>query len=161
MSMHNKLILPLINEKLDINDILPETGFAGIYTMDINRPSLTSHVFLLYKGNATKKSKDVKNKLESFDNLYSKKTIFLEGILYVVFCFTITLAIKRIKQNAHLLLTKFDKIQICKFWQFMDDNINDYFFDKSIIGTNFEDTFVPEEDYSPKDYILTKKGEGS
>ena len=153
MSIHNKLILPLINANLDLSDISAEAGFAGIYTMDINRPSLTNHVFLLYKKVATKQSWKTREKLSNLPNLYSKRSISINGVLYTLYSFTINAPIKAIKDNGHILLDKNYKIQISKFWDFMDSNINEYMFGTAYTGEMFKDTVVPEEDYSPKDFI--------
>ena len=35
----------------------------------------------------------------------------------------------------------------------MDSNINEYMFGTAYTGEMFKDTVVPEEDYSPKDFI--------
>jgi len=153
MSIHNKILLSLVNDKLTIDDILPSTGFSGIYTLDINRPYLTNHIFLLYKFVATKDSKKTKEKLESFDNFYNKRKISIDGVLYWLYSFTINEASKHIMNNTGKLLLKKDKIQICKFWNFVDADINEFIFG-NVILEEFENNTVPEEDYNPKDFLI-------
>ena len=109
MSIHTKLIIPFIDDSLTLEDISPKTGFVDIYTLDINRPSLTSHVFLLYKRVMTQESLDTREKLSKLPCLYSKRNIKIDNELYVLFCFTINNIIKLIKSNGCILLTKEDK----------------------------------------------------
>lgn len=161
MSIHNKLILSLVNENLTLEDISPKTGFSGVYTMDINRPYLTNHIFLLYKFVATKESRKTRKKLDGFTNLYSRRTISVNNTLYHLYAFTINIAIKRIKDNGHMLLGKNEKTQVCKFWNLIDKDINEYLFGNHLIGSKFQDTMVPEEDFYPKDLLIyDEKGEG-
>ena len=154
MSIHNKLILPLISNNITLEDISKETGFAGIYTLDINKPFLTNHVFLLYKKVATIEARKTREKLENFSNLYNKRTISLNGILYNLYSFTINYPIKIIKDNGHMLLGKTEKTQIGKFWKFLDTDVTDYLLGFSYIGNLFKDTIVPEEDFTPKDFLI-------
>ena len=161
MSIYNKLILPLIDSKLTIEDISPNTGFAGVYTMDINRPSLTNHVFLLYKKVATIEARNTKEKLSNSPYLYSKRTISLGGVLYNLYCFICTKPISLIKDNGHILLGKAEKTQIGKFWQFLDTDVTDYLLGFSCIDENFKDTVIPEEDFSPKDFITYDEKRGT
>ena len=160
MSIHNKLILSLVNENLTLDDISPKTGFSGIYTLDINRPYLTDHIFLLYKFVATKESKKTIEKLNNFTNLYNRRIISINNTLYHLYTFTVNIPIKRIKDNGHMLLGKDEKTQICKFWNLIDKDINEYLFGYHVIGTYFKDTIIPEEDFYPKDVLIyDEKGE--
>lgn len=161
MSIYNKLILPLIDSRLTIEDISPNTGFAGVYTMDINRPSLTNHVFLLYKKVATIEARKTREKLSSSPYLYNKRIISLNGILYNLYCFICTKPMNLIKDNGHILLGKTEKTQIGKFWQFLDTDITDYLLGFGYVGEAFKDTVVPEEDFSPKDFITYDEKRGT
>lgn len=161
MSIYNKLIIPLISDKLTVDDILSNTGFAGVYTMDINRPSLTNHVFLLYKKVATIESRRTREKLLKIPSLYGKRTISLNGILYNLYSFICTKPINLIKDNGHILLGKAEKTQIGKFWQFLDTEVTDYLLGFAYIGEDFKDTVVPEEDFSPKDFITYDEKRGT
>ena len=153
MSIHNKLILPLISEQLTLDDIIPETGFAGVFTMDINRPSLTNHIFLMYKKVGTTESRKTREKLSNLPNLYNKRKILINGIVYTLYAFITNKPIKNIKNNGHMLLDKADKVQISRFWNFMDSDITDYMFGYAYTGQLFEDTVVPEEDFNPEDFL--------
>lgn len=161
MSIHAKLILPLINEKLSLDDISEKAGFAGIYTLDINRPGLTNHVFLLYKRTMEPESLKAREKISKFDNLHSKRMVKINNVLYALYCFTINRSIKLIKNNGMLILPKDDKVKVGKFWQFTDVDVTDYMLNYCYVGDKFKDVVVPEEDYSPSDFITydEKRGE--
>ena len=152
MSLHSKLILPLVDENLQLEDIAPETGFVDAYTLDINRPGLTNHIFLLYKRCMTDEYLRIKEKLSNLPCLYSKRNITINGILYILFCFTLNNAARMIKNNGTSLLVKEDRLRIGKFWQFTDVDITDFLLGYYYM-TEFEDTVLPEEDYSPSDFI--------
>ena len=160
MSLYTKLILPLIDESLTLEDISPETGFTDVYTLDINRPSLTNHVFLLYKRTLTSEYFRTKEKLSNLPCLYSKKNVKINNVLYILFCFTINLAIKMIKNNGSSLLVKEDKIRIGKFWLFTDSDITEFLLGSSYLGKEFKDDIVPEEDYSPSDFVTYDEKRG-
>lgn len=153
MSLKLKIILSLINKDLKLEDVSKEIGFVDIYTADINRPYLTNHVFLLYKRNMNPKFLSIRKKLEKFDNFHSKRNMKIKDELYVLYCFTINKNIDLVRKNALLGLLKDSKEQICKFWNFTDVDITDFILGYSFIADEFKDSFVPEEDFSPIDFI--------
>lgn len=153
MSIHTKLILPFINKKLTLKDIAKETGFVDIYTLDINRPYLTSHIFLLYKSIPENEFFDVYHKLSSLDNLHSKKSITINGVFYALFCFTINPTIRTIRKNGLLLLSKDEKLCINDFWKSTDVDVTDFLMGYYYLGEEFKDNVVPEEDFYLKDLL--------
>ena len=161
MSLHTKLILPLIDKSLKLEDLSYKTGFVDAYTLDINRPSLTNHVFLLYKRVMTPESIKTREKLSKLSCFYNKKNMKINNVLYVLFSFTINSKIKLIKNNGCLLLVKDDKANIGKFWSYTDVDVTDFLLGFSYLGDGFKDDVVPEEDYSPSDFITynEKRGE--
>ena len=161
MSLHIKLMLPLIDKSLSLEDISNKTGFTDAYTLDINRPSLTNHIFLMYKRVMTPESMKTREKLSNIPCLYSKKNIKINNELYVIYCFTINKSIKKIKNDGLLLLDKNDRTNIGKFWMFTDVDVTDFILGYSYLGNKFKDSVVPEEDYSPSDFITydEKRGE--
>jgi len=160
MSIYTKLILPLIDKQLEVKDISKETGFVDAYTLDINRPYLTSHVFLLYKRIATNEHFDILNKLSKLNTLYNKKYIKINNISYVLFCFIINSAIRKIRKNCLISLTKDEKIRICNFWKYTDCDITDYLLGYYYFKDEFKDDIVPEEDFNPKDFLTYDKKRG-
>lgn len=162
MSIHLKLILPFIDKSLKLEDISPKTGFINSYTMDINRPSLTNHIFLLYERLLTDESLKTREKLSNLPNLYSKRNIKINGVLCVVFCFTIVdYTIKLIKRNGYLLLNKDNKLHIGNFWQYTDAEVTEFLLGYMYLGKKFKDSYVPEEDFSPKDFITYDEKRGT
>lgn len=95
----------------------------------------------------------VRKKLEKFDNFHSKRNMKIKDELYVLYCFTINENIDLVRKNAILGLLKDSQEQICKFWNFTDVDITDFILGYSFIADEFKDSFVPEEDYSPSDFI--------
>lgn len=161
MSLHTKLILPLIDENLTLEDISEKTGFVGIYTLDINRPYLTHHVFLMYKRNLTDEFLRICEKLPTLKSFYNKKNVKINGTLYVVYTFTINLSIKNIRKNALSMLGKADRTKIGKFWKFTDIDITDFLLGYSYLGEEFKDSILPEEDYSPSDFLTYDEKRGT
>ena len=161
MSLHTKLILPLIDENLTLEDISPKTGFVDIYTFDINRPSLTNYVFLMYKVDPTEEFIRVKNKLTALKTFYSKKHVKINNVLYIIYTFIINTSIKYIRKNAPSMLNKDDKVKIGKFWKYTDVDVTDFLLGYNYIGNKFEDVVIPEEDYSPSDFITYDEKRGT
>ena len=133
MSIHIKLIIPLIDESLKLEDISKKSGFAGAFTLDKNKPWLTDHVFLLYKRTMEPESLKVREKLSKLPCLHSKRNIKVKDILYTLFCFTINRSIRFIRKNA-ILLTKKDEIQIGKFWLYTDADVTDFLMGYTYVG---------------------------
>ena len=161
MSLHIKLILPLIDESLTLDDISQKAGFAGIYTLDINRPYLTHHIFLIYKRDPTDEFLRIREKLPTLKSFYNKKNVKINGILYVVYTFTINPSIKNIRKSALSMLGKTDRTRIGKFWKFTDVDITDFLLGYSYLGEEFKDSVLPEEDYSPSDFITYDEKRGT
>ena len=101
----------------------------------------------------TPESVKTRNKLSKLNCLYSKRNIKINNVLYTLYCFTINKTIKLIKNNGLLLLTKSNKECICKFWLYTDAEVTEFLLGYSYLGNKFKDNIVPEEDYSPSDFI--------
>lgn len=65
-----------------------------------------------------------------------------------------------IKNNGSSLLVKEDKIRIGKFWLFTDSDITEFLLGSSYLGKEFKDDIVPEEDYSPSDFVTYDEKRG-
>lgn len=158
MSVHMKLILPMINESLSLDDISENSGFIDAYSIDINKPGITNCIFLLYKKSMTQQAIATDKKLSSLPELYNKRNIKINDQFYTLYGFVINKNIRFIMNNATLMLGDSCKRQIGNFWKFTDSDVTDY-----LLGyyyfKKFEDNYVPEEDFSPIDFIAYEKGE--
>lgn len=149
MSATDKLIIPLLDENITLDDISPEAGFVNIYSEDINRPYLDNHIFLLYDlTNTTTKAYVRNQKLRSSKSLYDVYNINISGNEFILYAFTITsTTIKNIKRNAFIFSDK-EKMRIFSFWNFTDSDINAFLLDPLyFMSIGFVSSVVPEEDY--------------
>ena len=48
-NLTTKLIVPLLDDNIVLEDVSEESGFVNAYTDDINKPFYDNHIFLLYK----------------------------------------------------------------------------------------------------------------
>lgn len=144
-----KLIIPLLDESLTLNDFSQEAGFSDAYLEDINRPSLVNHIFLLYDGNLDTVSKlERDEKLRKCNTLYSRKTIYIDKKPYLLYIFVIvSRSIIRIR-DGNIPYSPKDLTRIMLFWNLTDDFINDLMIYRNKTFTT-EGIIVPEEDYIP------------
>ena len=47
-NLTTKLIIPLLDDNIVLEDVSEESGFVNAYTDDINKPFYDNHIFLLY-----------------------------------------------------------------------------------------------------------------
>ena len=155
MSIHMKLIIPLLGFDLKKEDLLLENGFMQAYSYDINRPSLDNHIFLLYDGTTTNESIERDARFKKIPSFYSRRDVWINGHFFICYAFVITnKVIKNIISNL-LTIPKNGLLRIYKFWDFTDDELNQFMFDNTyLISHQFEQTIVPEWDYK-EDYVLT------
>ena len=155
MSIHMKLIIPLLGLDFKREDLNPKNGFMEAYSCDINRPSLDNHIFLVYDSNVTNKSIERDNRFKKIPSFYSRRDIWIKDHLFICYTFVITnKVIKDIKSNSCTIPNN-GLLRIYKFWNFTDDELNHFMFDNTyLISHQFKETVVPEWDYK-EDYILT------
>ena len=48
-NLTTKLIIPLLDDNIVLEDVSEESGFVNAFTDDINKPFYDNHIFLLYK----------------------------------------------------------------------------------------------------------------
>jgi len=158
MSTQIKMIIPLLDPDITKDDISEEAGFVDGYLYDINRPSLTDNVFLMYKA-YTHDIKAVRREEKFNDSPYirSKRYIRVNGELYIVYTFVITEKDIRSLKKGLSLSTVNNTFRILSFWHGNDSTVN-----RAIVWPNESYTVqlegVPEEDYIPNeidDYELT------
>lgn len=156
MNYIHKLILPLLSKELTLDDIALDTGFCGLATYDKNRPYLDKHIFLIYHVEQNNHAIAVRKKLASLD-IYNKIDCRINGETYRIFCFPIIgKTIINLMSNI-TLLNEQETLQVYKFWNFKDEQINRRMVDNSYLPELFAHTCVPEFDFSPKDFITFDK----
>lgn len=154
MSLLYRLVIPMIDEELQLEDFDKNSGFVGIYAYNKNKPSLDRHIFLLYD----MKKMDVNKayKFSRLKNLYSKKIEFIKNKAYYVYTFP------RISSDIDNLLRKGEKPKsiknnnrITSFWRGHYDDISEYMFYRPWKLYNDWES-VPEYDYrqSIEDMLL-------
>lgn len=157
MSNIMKIIIPLLNEDLELKDIQPCSGFVGAYYEDINRPALYSHIFLMYDCKSTGDNiASCLNKLNGLNNLYSSKVYYINKKPYYVYAFTTNNTIRMLKYGS-ILLTASQKKRVLEFWQWKDPWITN----NILLNVRYDDpgkAVIPEEDYAP-DLVDTKNGD--
>lgn len=155
MSIHMKLIIPLLGLSFKKEDFLLENGFMQAYSYDINRPSLDNHIFLLYDGTVTNESIERDVRFKNIPSFYSRRDVWINEHFFICYTFVITnKVIKDIKSN-NACIPENGLLRIYKFWNFTDDELNHFMFDSTyLINCQFKDITVPEWDYK-EDYVLT------
>lgn len=152
MNFIHKFIIPLLDSRITLDDISEDVGFCGMATYDPNRPYLDNHIFLIYSMEMTNKAIAVRKKLASLD-IHNKIDCRIQGNPYRVFCFPIIgKSILNLMSNV-ISLSENELLQVYKFWNFNDSEINKYMVNNMYIPEFFKELKVPEFDYSPKDFI--------
>ncbi len=147
MSNLAKVILPLIDNNISLEDIAEDTGFVGIYMEDINRPYLDDHVFLMYNWNDVMSTK-VFYKFKNMSSFYGYRIIYLKGVPYIVYTFTSNSLINRLKKGV-AILRDVNKLRILQFWQFKDAWVALNVARGTVTDDSPRD-ILPEEDYMPE-----------
>lgn len=154
MKPHLKMIVPLLGYGITLADIDQRRGFRGVFSYDINRPSLDNHIFLIYSRMTTGFSIERDARLKSLPSYYSRREIRIKGITFLCYTFVITdRNVRRIKDNV-FSLNDGEKMRIFKFWNFTDDDINYYMLhpDDVFNFEQFEQKVIPEWDYIPDEW---------
>lgn len=147
MSNIAKVIIPLVDDVLSLEDLSEKTGFEGVYFEDINRPYLDNHVFLMYNWD-DKKSTKIFYKFRNMKSFYGYKIIYINRIPHIVYTFTSNSLINRLKRGT-AILRDINKLRILQFWQFKDAwvalNVA-----RGTVACDPPTEIVPEEDYLPE-----------
>lgn len=155
MSIHLKLIIPLLGLDFKREDLKHENGFMEAYTYDINRPSLDNHIFLLYDRTVTNESIERDERFKKIPSFYSRIEVQIKGHLYICYTFVITQKpIDSIKSGS-TMIPEYGLLRIYRFWNFTDDEVNRFMFDITYLNKHkYETTSVPEWDYT-EEYVLS------
>lgn len=152
MSLHFKLIIPLLDNVITKADLSEKAGFVGAYSEDINRPYLDNHIFLLYAYNVlTNEAIETWKKLKEARNLYNVYKFKIKNIPFIMFAFTIiNKSIKYIIYDS-IALNENEKMRIISFWNLQDADINRYMLNpKCVMYNKFVNNVIPEQDYEPE-----------
>lgn len=144
MSNILKVMLPLIDENISLNDISEKEGFKDAYIEDINRPYLDNHIFLMYDWDDNKSTR-VFYKFKNIKSFYGYKIIYINKKSYIVYTFTSNGIINRLK-NGTAILRDINKVRILQFWNFKDAWVSLNVARGTVTGDPPKDS-VPEEDY--------------
>ena len=147
MSNIMKVILPLVDNGISLDDISEDNGFIAAYTEDINRPYLDDHVFLLYNW-SDKKSTKVFYKFRDLPSFYGYKIIYIKGVSYIVYTFTSNSLINRLKRGT-AILRDVNKLRVLQFWQFKDAWVS-LNVTRGTVNEGSPQDVLPEEDYLPE-----------
>lgn len=157
MSLMLKLIIPLLDDILDIEDLSEDSGFVGAFSSDINRPYLDNHTFLMYDlSKQTKKAYDREWKFRKLSNLQGWNIIYVNQKPYKIYTFcNYTKDITSCRKGQHPNNTSsLDKI-IC-FWKGTDKEVSNYLFQSRFEELKIDKSTVPEEDYRPESFWWLK-----
>lgn len=148
MSQVLKLAIPLLDDKLELSDFDPKTGFVDGYMSDINHPNLDSHILLMYEHDASNKDHYARDcKMCKLPMLYIHYTITINHKFYVIYAIHAKNdTLRRIKRGL-LPLDKKKLLKIFKFWSLKDDFINSLMFNRAILIEE-DKSCIPEEDSS-------------
>lgn len=143
MSNIYKIIIPLIDENISLDDIQDDT-FVDCYLEDINRPFLDNHIFLMYKWD-DKKSSKVFYKFRDIKSFYGYKIVYINRKSYIIYTFTSNANIRRLI-NGNVLLGDLTKLRILRFWQFTDKWVM-FNIMRGTVMCDPPNNILPEEDY--------------
>lgn len=119
MKNYEKIIIPLIDDKLTLDDISEKVGFVGVYTEDIDRPYLDNHIFIMYDYSNTVEFNKIFYKFRALKSFYNYKLVYIDGKAKVIFAFTTNFFIKNILSGGWILGDD-NRLRILRFWQFTD-----------------------------------------
>lgn len=151
MSNLMKIAIPLLNEKLTLDDIQSNSGFVDAYFEDINKPALTDHIFMMYetRGEGSNTTKCF-YKLLNLNNRYGMRVGYINKKPYNIYSFTTNNTIRNLR-DGNIILNEKQKERVLSFWNFKDPWITN----NILLGTIYDAPDLkklPEEDYLPDMY---------
>lgn len=146
-NLTTKLIIPLLDDNITLEDISEEAGFVNAYSSDINRPYLENHIFLMYKSIDTIECLNRYQKFNKLDTIYNKTYITINGEHYIVYTF-----IKKNKEINKILkcgqcFNKKEALNINNFWKNIDNDMFQRLFAPQFEYSKKINDVLPEEDY--------------
>lgn len=155
MSLQDKLIIPLCDDRIDKQYLTEKAGLLGIYTKDLNSPECDNHIILEYGFNLHTML-EVK-RVEHFKSLgYHPKKMKINGRWVLVYYLPYKdKAAFYYKQTGNFLKVSNVLRKIIKFWTIEDDDVAEYALNndpKYLLKVKFKESILPEEDYEDVEY---------
>lgn len=148
-NLTTKLIIPLLDDNITLDDISKESGFVNAYTDDINKPFYDNHIFLLYKSIDTKESLNRFQKFNQLDTIHNKRYITIDREHYIVYTFVKTNKDINNILNCGQCFNPKNSIEINNFWKLMDNDLFQRCFHPRYEYSKEIKNILPEEDYYP------------
>lgn len=144
-----KLIVPLLDENIKLEDLSKESGFVNAYTEDINKPFYYNHIFLLYESVDTKESLERFQKFNKLKTIHNRRYVTINNKHYIVYTFIkINKDINNILKCGQVFNPK-NSLIINKFWKDLDSEMfQKCFHPRYELSEEIKD-ILPEEDYYP------------
>lgn len=163
MTLSEKLLIPLLDTELTLDDISTQAGFVDIFNVDLNNPDETGSVYLVYLMSiCSKQSHKTKNKLKDMKNLSWWHRASIQNMFFRVYKFPLyNFSLKTISEGINAL-TDDDKRRINSFWKNTDDEVTDFLLGiKNETDIDVRVNSLPEEDSDKHVVLYNIKGECS
>ena len=148
-NLTTKLIIPLLDDNITLEDISEESGFVNAFTEDINKPYYDNHIFLLYKSVDTIESLRRFQKFNVLETIHNIRYITINKEHYIVYTFVkINKDINNILKCGQCFNPK-DALEINNFWKDIDNDLFQRLFIPQYEYTKDIKDVLPEEDYYP------------
>lgn len=139
MSVKEKILIPLIDDSIKLNDVLSD-NFIGVFTEDINAPC-EKCVYLVYVYDM--------NNLHMSINSHSDVVRNIGGQLYHILKFTINSAdLRNALSGYYQNISNEGVSKIYNFWKDEDEHVAKYPFARVLVAEAYNRT-IPEEIYVP------------
>ena len=161
MSKLEKIIIPMVDGKIEPIDLTSAAGFIDSYTVDPDKPSGEKELFLVYDDRI--RNDYVTKRAVRFDSSKALKRKYIKlvnHVPYYVYVFYIKPSIK-LSTDGILHLTGDQKVSVLQFWGFPNDLVKCLVGDSTLLLEYSHE--MPLADYYPDEYVregltITKKG---
>ena len=148
-NLTTKLIIPLLDDNITLEDVSEESGFVNAFTEDINKPYYDNHIFLLYKSVDTIESLRRFQKFNILETIHNIRYITINKEHYIVYTFVkINKDINNILKCGQCFNPK-NSLEINNFWKNIDNDLFQRLFIPQYEYSKDIKDVLPEEDYYP------------
>lgn len=148
-NLTTKLIIPLLDDNIVLEDVSEESGFVNAFTDDINKPFYDNHIFLLYKSVDTIESLRRFQKFNKLTTIHNIRYITINNEHYIVYTFVkINKDINNILKCGQCFNPK-NSLEINNFWKNIDNDLFQRLFIPQYEYSKDIKDILPEEDYYP------------
>lgn len=146
-----KLMIPLLDENIKLEDLDEKAGFVDAFVHDKNRPYLDNHIFLVYdiSKNTTERGRHEHN-FAFCKNIYNEKVVYIKGKPYKIVAFPMIGSELRNLYNGFRPIQKNNVVRILSFWRGYDEDVNDEMLTAKAKRLDRDWKSIPEYDYQPK-----------